>query len=194
MIYCTVIKTEALRFILKLRIKIAARVLFACASPAAPMVGKGDIQWPTTTLRRPVFSWVHNLASYSKVESQLNSQSFSSPKSPMNLQCEIQRKPKTGERQMYLSCTDDVGRRQKILSSVPYWLQNKGTVINQQEYRLRGNIDWIWRNFSFLKELFSCKGNQESFCKLEWQPASLQPIWVSFQAIQKNIHQMHVGF
>ena len=199
MIYCTVIKIETFRFILKFLAKIAARDFFA-------RTGKELLQqlclWlgrVTSNCLTPVsgdrfFSWVHHLASYLKAESQLNSQSFSYQKSPVNLQCEIQRKSKTGERQMYLSCTDDVGRRQKILSSVPYWLQNKGTVINQQEYMLRGNIDWIWRNFSFLKELFPCKGNQESFCKLEWQPASLQPIWLSFQAIQKNIHQMHVGF
>lgn len=71
------------------------------------------------------FSEVHNLTTYSRPEAQLNSWSFSSQKSPMNPQCAIQRKPEAEERQMYLSCTDDVGRRKKILSSVPYWLQNK---------------------------------------------------------------------
>lgn len=156
-------------------------------------MGKGDSP-PDTTLWRVVSSWVHNLAPYSKVELQPKSQSFSSPPKKPHESAMRNSEKTQDRRQMYLSCTNDVGRRQKILSSESYWLQNKGTVINQQEYRLRGNIDWIWRNFSFLKELFPCKGNQESFCKLEWQPASLQPIWASFQAIQKNRHQMHVGF
>lgn len=123
------------------------------------------------------FPWVINLAPESKADLPLNSQSSSFQKSPWICNVEFRENSRQGERQMYLSRTDDVGRRQKILSSESYWLQNKGTVINQQECRLRGNIDWIWRNFSFLKKLFPCKGNQESLCKLEWQLASQQPIW-----------------
>lgn len=157
------------------------------------MGGEGGIQQPNTTLWRLVSSRGHNPASYSKVDSEFSI--FLFPEKPHeSAMWNSEKTQDRRERQMYLSCTDDVGRRQKILSSVPYWLQSKGTVINQQEYMLRGNIDWIWRNFSLLKEPFPCKGNEGSFCKLEWQPASLQPISASFQAIQKNIHQMHAGF
>lgn len=144
------------------------------------MAGKGDMAWPKTphslepcffreciTLllnQKLICYWILNLPL---------------PRNPHeSAMWNSEKAQDRRERQMYLSCTDDVGRRQKILSSESYWLQNKGTVINQQECRLRGNIDWIWRNFSFLKKLFPCKGNQESLCKLEWQPASQQPIWV----------------
>lgn len=138
--------------------------------------GKGDIPWPKTTFscfshkcktlllnQKLICNWILNLPL---------------PRNPHeSAMWSSEKTQDRRERQMYLSCTDDVGRRQKILSSESYWLQNKGAVINQQECKLRGNIDWIWGNFSFLKKLFPCKGNQESLCKLKWQLASQQPIW-----------------
>lgn len=98
MIYCSAVETETFRVILKLPIKIAVRVLSACASKC--LLHQLHLQLGRVTSHGlpPLsgdFSF-HECITLFLIQ-QLNSQSFPSQHRPMNLHCEIQRNPKTGE-------------------------------------------------------------------------------------------------
>lgn len=105
MIYCTVIKIEALRFIPKFHIKIAARVSLPvlaqnCFSTVA-LVGKVTAHLPPPSGGLFCHECI-TLLLIQKLNCNRNlNLSLPRQKSPMNLQCEIQRKPKTEDRCIY---------------------------------------------------------------------------------------------